>query len=151
MTTVIGVCIIKRDRQNLDVLYANTVFIQALGYKKQKEILGKSLEEIWPEAETFELAKKLKSPTPPQTATLGFQGQNKDKKRWALVSIRESQYQDQECFTLWATDISASKAIESQLEADLEKADASAEQKSNFLATMSHEIRTPMQSIYGLL
>jgi len=31
------------------------------------------------------------------------------------------------------------------------KADALAQQKSNFLATMSHEIRTPMQSVYGLL
>ncbi|MCI5061210.1 MAG: response regulator [Alphaproteobacteria bacterium] len=147
----VGVCIIKRDRQNLDVLYANATFIKALGYKKQTELLGKSLEEIWPETETCELAKRLKSPTPPQTTTLSFRAQNKDKKRWALVSIRESQYQDQECFTLWATDISASKEVESQLEADLEKADASAEQKSNFLATMSHEIRTPMQSIYGLL
>jgi len=37
------------------------------------------------------------------------------------------------------------------LERAVEKADALAEQKSNFLATMSHEIRTPMQSIYGLL
>lgn len=37
------------------------------------------------------------------------------------------------------------------LERAVKKADALAEQKSNFLATMSHEIRTPMQSIYGLL
>lgn len=38
-----------------------------------------------------------------------------------------------------------------ELQRDLAKADALAEQKSNFLATMSHEIRTPMQSVYGLL
>ncbi|NCO02646.1 MAG: response regulator [Alphaproteobacteria bacterium] len=37
------------------------------------------------------------------------------------------------------------------LQRAVKKADALAEQKSNFLATMSHEIRTPMQSIYGLL
>ena len=38
-----------------------------------------------------------------------------------------------------------------QLEADLARADAATQQKSNFLATISHEIRTPMQSVYGLL
>lgn len=38
-----------------------------------------------------------------------------------------------------------------ELEKAVEKADALAQQKSNFLATISHEIRTPMQTIYGLL
>lgn len=38
-----------------------------------------------------------------------------------------------------------------ELQRDLARADAAANQKSNFLATMSHEIRTPMQSVYGLL
>jgi CheY-like chemotaxis protein/nitrogen-specific signal transduction histidine kinase len=38
-----------------------------------------------------------------------------------------------------------------ELQRDLARADAVADQKSNFLATMSHEIRTPMQSVYGLL
>ncbi len=38
-----------------------------------------------------------------------------------------------------------------ELQRDLARADAAADQKSNFLATMSHEIRTPMQSVYGLL
>jgi len=38
-----------------------------------------------------------------------------------------------------------------ELEAELARADAATQQKSNFLATISHEIRTPMQSVYGLL
>ena len=147
----IGVCILKRDRQNLDVLHVNETLRTALGYDTDECFLGKTLEEIWQSDETKELAKKLKSPTPPKKGTLSFYGQDKEKKRWALLSIQEAQYEDNECFILWATDISASKKIETRLEADLERADASAEQKSNFLATMSHEIRTPMQSIYGLL
>ena len=144
----IGVCIVKRDRQYLNVLYANPVLTEALqlnGYE------SKVLEDIWPEKETKELAKKLKSPTPPDYAVLPFQDHNKDYKRSALINIQEMKFDDQNCYVLWATDISASKKIQGNLEKALKEADASAQQKSNFLATMSHEIRTPMQSVYGLL
>lgn len=147
----IGVCIIKRDRKDLTILYANPSLSKTLGYKKTSDLKGLTLEEGWPEEETLALAKKLKSPTPPYNATLSFKGDNKNQKRWALISIRESIFEDQDCYTIWATDISASKEVEAQLEQALQEADASAEQKSNFLATMSHEIRTPMQSVYGLL
>jgi len=147
----IGVCVIKRDRKDLAVLYANKIFIKSLGYSHVSEIIGRNIEDAWPEDETVALAKKLKSPTPPQNATLSFRNLREDTKHWALVSIRETKWEDQDCFTLWATDISASKQIENELERALQKADAAVEQKSNFLATMSHEIRTPMQSVYGLL
>lgn len=147
----IGVCVIKRDRKDLTVLYANMAFIKALGYQSLSDIEGKTLEKVWPEEETIALAKKLKSPTPPRTASLSFKDSRKKKKRWALVSIEETTLDNQECYRLWATDISASKEAETVLEEALEKADANVEQKSNFLATMSHEIRTPMQSVYGLL
>lgn len=43
------------------------------------------------------------------------------------------------------------KKTRKELERAVERADALAQQKSNFLATISHEIRTPMQTIYGLL
>jgi signal transduction histidine kinase/CheY-like chemotaxis protein len=144
----IGVCILKRDRKNLFVLYANPALLKAL---KAKEYKNKTLEEIWPNDETLSLAKKLKGTTPPNHATLSFQDRKKGFKRWALVNIQEKNIDGIDCYILWATDISASKQAENKLEAALEKADASAEQKSNFLATMSHEIRTPMQSVYGLL
>lgn len=147
----IGVCVIKRDRKNLAVIYANKIFIKSLGYSYAEEILGRNIEDAWPEEETIALAKKLKSPTPPPNATLSFRNLRQDSKHWALVSIREEKWEEQDCFTLWATDISASKEAETRLAEALEKADANVEQKSNFLATMSHEIRTPMQSVYGLL
>jgi len=144
----IGVCILKRDRKDLDVLYANPTLLHAL---QAKEYKNKTIEEFWPEKETLALAKKLKGTTPPNHATLSFEDHKKGFKRWALVNIQEKIIYNQDCYILWATDISASKKAESELEEALEKADASAEQKSNFLATMSHEIRTPMQSVYGLL
>ena len=147
----IGVCVVKRDRKDLEVLYANESLSNALGAGDPEKLLGKILEDIWPEEETIALAKKLKSPSPPRNATLSFKGRNDKPKRWALVSIHESQWDGADSFTLWATDISASKKVEAHLEQALRKADASVEQKSNFLATMSHEIRTPMQSVYGLL
>lgn len=147
----IGVCVIKRDRKDLTVLYANPVFSQAIGYKNPEDLKEKTLEEIWPEKDVASFAKKLKSPTPPRNATLGFKDPKKKNKRWALVSVKETNLEGQKCYALWATDISASKEAEAELEEALHKADASVQQKSNFLATMSHEIRTPMQSVYGLL
>ncbi len=147
----IGVCIIKRDRKDLGILYSNPAFLKMLGYEEPRDLEGLTLEQAWPTPEALELSQKLKTPTPPTNATLSFQDSENDKKRWALVSIHETNIHDQNCFTLWATDISASKQIEAKLEQALQKADESADQKSSFLATMSHEIRTPMQSVYGLL
>lgn len=147
----IGVCIVKRDRKNLDILYANSALLKSIGYEKFEDVKGKTLEEVWPEEETLALAKKLKGTTPPNHANLSFHDQTKHHKRWALVNIQEKNIDGQDCYILWATDISANKKAEKEMEKALEKADASAQQKSNFLATMSHEIRTPMQSVYGLL
>ncbi len=142
----IGVCVIKRDRQDLDVLYANPALTSALGTPAFK-----TLEELWPGTEMGELAKRLRTPVPPRTATLPYIHPGTGVKRWALLNIDETTHDSQDTLTLWATDISASKEAESRLQEAVASADAAAHQKSNFLATMSHEIRTPMQSVYGLL
>ena len=73
------------------------------------------------------------------------------KSCWALLAIAQERYDDEDCYAIWATDISASKDAEEMLKQAAAQSDALADQKSNFLATISHEIRTPMQSIYGLL
>ena len=141
----IGLCVLKRDRKDLTCLYANRALKTMLG----TDVEGRTLEDIWPGMETAELAKKLKSPTPPHEATLPhLQGA---QTHWALLTIAENKYDGQDCYTIWATDVSASKLAEEGLKRAAAQSDALSEQKSNFLATISHEIRTPMQSVYGLL
>lgn len=142
----IGVCVVRRDRQDLTVLYANPALRKALGATDDR-----TLETLWSGPEMAELAKKLKSPAPPRSATLPYVRGKDKKESWALLSIEETTHAGRDTLTLWATDVSASKETEVQLQAAAASADALATQKSNFLATMSHEIRTPMQSVYGLL
>ncbi len=141
----IGVLVIRRDRKELEILDANKPMRMMLG----GPVKGQILEEAWQAEEVIALAKRLKSPTPPEEATLPIRSGGEIK--WTLVSISQTLYGNQDAYIFWATDISASKAMETDLRTAAETADAIAEQKSNFLATMSHEIRTPMQSVYGLL
>jgi len=146
----IGVCIIKRDRKDLEVLYVNKALFSSFGYSSASSLVGVNIEKAWPSEDITKLAKKLKSPTPPSNATLSYTNKN-NETHWALISIKPEKWNEDDCYILWITDISASKEAEAELEQALKKADANVEQKSNFLATMSHEIRTPMQSVYGLL
>lgn len=141
----IGVCVLKRGRDALPCLYANTAMQSLLGINLE----GRTLEDIWPSDDTVEFAKALKGIVPPREATLPID--RNARKSWALVSVQETRYQGDDCYILWATDISASKEAEQALRLEAAHADALSNQKSNFLATISHEIRTPMQTIYGLL
>lgn len=141
----IGVAILRRDRKALTCLYANAALKAMTGPAPE----GRRLEEIWPSEEAADLARRLKTPTPPDQATLSFTREG--KTCWALLAISQERYDGEDCYALWATDISASKDAEEMLKRAAAQADALADQKSNFLATISHEIRTPMQSIYGLL
>lgn len=147
----IGVCIIKRDRKGMDVLYANMVMAIILGSDNAENLKGKRLDEAWPDQEIAKLIQELKSQTPPRSFVLPVQNKTDQKNRWIKLDITRDVWDGQDSHTLWATDISANKEAEQRLQEEVEKADATAEMKSNFLATMSHEIRTPMQTIYGLL
>lgn len=141
----LGYLILKRDRQDLTCLYANTAIETLLGVA----LKGRGFEEIWPSDVTAEVAKRLRSLVPPIEATLPID--RNARKSWALLSIQETRHEGEDTYTIWATDISASKEIEEKLKQAAAHADALSQQKSNFLATISHEIRTPMQSVYGLL
>ncbi len=157
----IGICVVKRDRLNMRVVYTNRPLAHMLqprvptGGKKKvihpADLQGKLLADIWPHEDILRLVKELRSTTPPQTFTLAVTDNQDKQERWVTLSIKEDDFNGEPCFILWATDISNSKDVELQLKAAVEAADAAAEVKANFLATMSHEIRTPMQSVFGLL
>lgn len=145
----LGVCILRRDRKDMSVLYTNDAMLHMAD---GKDITGQALEQAFAgNNEISILVKKLKSTTPPESYTLPLYNEKTGKKRWVLLRIQDAAFDDEKAYILWATDISASKQAEERLQHAVEEADAAAEMKSNFLATMSHEIRTPMQSVYGLL
>jgi two-component system sensor histidine kinase/response regulator len=144
----IGVCIVRRDRRKgMDVLYINPACRALIG-AEESEPVGRPLEAVWHGPETAKLTRKLRSTTPPGIWTLPV---DEAAARWATLTIAQDMFDGEPCFTLWATDISASKKAEGRLRQAVQEADAIADMKANFLATMSHEIRTPMQAIYGLL
>lgn len=141
----IGVCLLRRDRKDLTCLYANKAMVAMM----ESDPRHKNLEDFWKGAEAADLAKRLKTPTPPSEGTLPYLCGGQQK--WVLLTISQERYRGEDVFCLWATDISASKDAEQTLKNAVAHADALTNQKSNFLATISHEIRTPMQSVYGLL
>lgn len=157
----IGICVVKRDRLNMRVAYANPALAHMLKPRSPQsgkknlihpdDLRGKLLADIWPHEDVLRLIKDLRSTLPPETFTLAVTDNTDKQERWVTLSITEDEFEDEPCFVLWATDISKSKDVENQLKEEVERADAAAEVKANFLATMSHEIRTPMQSVFGLL
>ncbi|MCF8496113.1 MAG: response regulator, partial [Alphaproteobacteria bacterium] len=149
-TLPIGICVLARSRKRSEVLYANPAMRGILGGVEHDSLLGRTFEEIWPGVATSLFIKQLMAPVPPSSTILPFAG-TEGTNRWIKLDTTQDVWEGQDCHILWATDISANKEAEERLRADVERADAVADMKSNFLATMSHEIRTPMQTIYGLL
>jgi two-component system sensor histidine kinase/response regulator len=147
----LAVCVLRKSRMGNAVLYANAAFAHMAGADNPGQVKGQNFDDVWPDLEASVFLKKLKSVTPPKTYIMPASRVYKTGKRWVSFVITESAWDGEEAFVLWGADISATKEHEEELIAAVEKADAMAEMKSNFLATMSHEIRTPMQTIYGLL
>ncbi len=157
----IGVCIVKKDNAAMPVLYINEALVHMMqppkkdGQKaspvKIKDLIELPLKAAWPSREMDMLIRRLKSREPPKESTLPVHDINVEDKRWVKLIISETTFDGEGVFILWAADISSTKITERRLQDAVEKADAAAEVKGNFLATMSHEIRTPMQSVFGLL
>jgi len=146
-----GICAIKRNRKGLEVLYANSAFLHIVEQRSIEDILDKPLKDILPaHKDTEALLSSLKSPTPHKSCNIPTV-MDEAHKKWAHLEIRESRWGEEPCYNIWAYDISGNVAEEENLLKAVAEADATAEMKSNFLATMSHEIRTPMQTIFGLL
>lgn len=151
----LGICIVGRDRQHCRLLYLNNMFAHMMKLDGQpKDFIAQPLREVWPGAEIELYVKKLKGLRPPQDEILRYrQSDETDEhsERWAHIVCSETQYEDQDAYILWITDVTSTIESEQALKDAVKKADATADMKSNFLATMSHEIRTPMQSVFGLL
>lgn len=141
----IGVCVVTRSRKSIDVVYMNPTMLGVIGQNSLSRVKDQKFEDVWPHREAMALVKRLKSTTPPNNIVLPI------GRSWIKMYITRQDWQGDDSFILWGIDISDNKESEVQLRAEVQRADAMAEIKSNFLATMSHEIRTPMQSIYGLL
>ncbi|HEY8189249.1 MAG TPA: response regulator, partial [Micavibrio sp.] len=141
------------DRRNFRILFVNHALLYLLkpGFASSHEVAGMSLSDFWPGDGIQGLIRKLRTASPPRDYTVPIHNDDNPKQRWAKVTVSESDYEGQEAWVLWVTDISASKEAEERLKREVAQADALAETKSNFLATMSHEIRTPMQAVYGFL
>lgn len=147
----LSVCVLRKSRQRMDILFANELMAQMCGARTPAELAGKTLQEIWPQKDLSLFNRALMSVTPPKTYILPFEDPRDGERHWFHFDITEKQIEGQQVLILWGSDISADKRKEERLIADAQKADALAEMKGNFLATMSHEIRSPMQTIYGLL
>jgi two-component system sensor histidine kinase/response regulator len=141
----IGVCAVTRSRKSIDVLYMNPMMLGVIGRNSLSGTKGAPFEDIWPHREAMAFVKKLKGTTPPNDVVLPI------GRTWIKMYITRQEWDGDDAYVMWGIDVSDDKESQVQLRAEVEKADAMAEMKSNFLATMSHEIRTPMQSIYGLL
>ena len=71
-----------------------------------------------------------------------------DQQRW--IQVRQT-CADNDCMISFHLDISATKAIQLELQQALQQAKQATSARGKFLAMMSHEIRTPLNSVLGLL
>jgi signal transduction histidine kinase/CheY-like chemotaxis protein/HAMP domain-containing protein len=142
--------LITLDQQGL--IKQVNYYISALFDLEPSTIIGKSFIEQCHQVS----AKKTSKPLREHDLTSNFTGECRflinDVSFPVHITISEINQTDSQIDTLVVLhDISQQKAIESEREVALEKAQESTKLKADFLACMSHEIRTPMNGVLGLL
>ncbi|MBF0459786.1 MAG: response regulator [Magnetococcales bacterium] len=136
----------------------NEKAVELFGCRNRADLLQRPLQTFWPETQpNGEASRTLASAWHNQAFADGSvsyewtyllaDGQGTLP---AEVLLNALALEGQPALQIVVRDIATRKAMEAQLRAAKEAAEAASQAKGEFLANMSHEIRTPMNAIIGL-
>ncbi|UPQ88868.1 nitrate- and nitrite sensing domain-containing protein [Vibrio sinaloensis] len=138
--------------QQLNITWANRAFETCLDRTQNELVNYNYLDTIDPQQQqTIEQLRAAVDTEQYQRIEL-LRDEQSDPPSWSEISIVPiyDQAHTLEGFIIVERDISESIELTNRLTLNVEKAEAAARAKANFLSTMSHEIRTPMNGVLGL-
>lgn len=126
----------------LEIISWNFGAEKMFGYQ-EKEMIGKPLQEVFPQIDSF-LNEKI------STKPIELKGQHLDGHLFP-VEISHTRWESADYLfdTIIVRDITERKEYEKRLIQAMHEAKAANEAKSEFLAMFSHELRTPLNAIIG--